>query len=104
VGGGVLGGILLWSFLPGTIARTMPDSWHLPERMAARIVGASSRWDAGAKLMQGDSPQAWNALVEAANILRDNRDAIDDCKKSAATSRQSVRCLIKIRAKSQPAK
>ena len=27
-GGALLAGILLWSFLPGTIARAMPESWH----------------------------------------------------------------------------
>ncbi|MBK8376074.1 MAG: hypothetical protein IPL18_15005 [Sphingomonadales bacterium] len=59
-GGALLAGILLWSFLPGTVARAMPESWHWPERMAARMVGASSRWDAGARMMQSDSPEAWN--------------------------------------------
>jgi Family of unknown function (DUF6118) len=103
-GGGMLAGMLLWSFLPGTIARTMPDSWHLPERMASRMVGASSRWDAGARLMQGDSPQAWNTLVQAADIQRDNRDAIDACRKSAATSRQPVRCMVRIRTGNEPGK
>ncbi|GEO01414.1 hypothetical protein NSE01_32460 [Novosphingobium sediminis] len=96
-GGALLAGILLWSFLPGTIARVMPESWHLPERMAARIVGASSRWDAGARMMQSDSPEAWNALVQAAEIQRDNRDAIDACRKTAATLKQAVRCTVKIR-------
>lgn len=96
-GGALLAGILLWSFLPGTIARVMPESWHWPERMAARMVGASSRWDAGAQLMQSDSPEAWNALVRAADIQRDNRDAIDACRKTAATSQQPVRCSVKIR-------
>ena len=102
VGGGVFAGILLWSFLPGTIARAMPESWHWPERMAARMVGESSPWDAGARLMQSDSPQAWNALVQAADIQRDNRDAIDACRKSAANSGQPVRCTVKIRAERQP--
>ena len=37
-GGALLAGILLWSFLPGTIARVMPDSWHWPERMATRML------------------------------------------------------------------
>ena len=96
-GGALLAGILLWSFIPGTIARVMPESWHWPERMAARLVGASSRWDAGARLMQSDSPEAWNALVQAAAIQRDNRDAIDACRKTAATSQQPVRCSVKIR-------
>ncbi|MCW1382880.1 DUF6118 family protein [Novosphingobium sp. KCTC 2891] len=96
-GGALLAGILLWSFIPGTIARTMPESWHWPERMAARLVGASSRWDAGARMMQSDNPEAWNALVQAADIQRDNRDAVDDCRKNAATSQQPVRCTVKIR-------
>jgi hypothetical protein len=95
--GAFLAGILLWSFLPGTIARVMPESWHWPERMAARMVGASSRWDAGARLMQSDSPEAWNALVQAADIQRDNRDTIDACRKTAASSQQPVRCTVKIR-------
>ena len=101
-GGAVLAGILRWSFLPGTVARAMPDGWHWPERMAARMVGASSRWDAGAQLMQSDSPEAWNALVRAADIQRDNRDAIDACRRTAATSQQPARCTVKIRPVSQP--
>ena len=101
-GGALLAGILLWSFLPGTIARAMPDSWHWPERMAARMVGAPSRWDAGARLMQSDSAEAWSALAQAADIQRDNRDAIDACRKSAATSQQPVRCTVRIRAAQQP--
>ena len=96
-GGGILVGILLWSFLPGTIARAMPEGWHWPERMAMRMLGESSRWEAGAKLMQSESPQAWDALAEAADIRSDNRDAIDTCRKSAQTSRHSVRCTVKIR-------
>jgi hypothetical protein len=100
-GGALLAGILLWSFLPGTVARAMPESWHWPERMAARMVGASSRWDTGARMMKSDSPEAWNALVQAAEIQRDNRDAIDACRKTAATSQQTVRCTVKIRQSSQ---
>lgn len=100
-GGALLAGILLWSFLPGTIARAMPDSWHWPERMAARMVGAPSRWDAGARMMQSDSAEAWNALAQAADIQRDNRDAIDACRKSAESSRQPVRCTVRIRAGSR---
>lgn len=101
-GGALLAGILLWSFLPGTIARAVPDSWHWPERMATRMVGEGTRWDAGARLMQSDSAEAWSALAQAADIQRDNRDAIDACRKSAATSQQPVRCTVRIRAAQQP--
>lgn len=100
-GGALLAGILLWSFLPGTIARAMPESWHWPERMATRMVGESTRWDAGARLMQSDSAEAWSALAQAAEIQRDNRDAIDACRKNAATSQQPVRCTVRIRAGSR---
>ncbi|MDR7156841.1 hypothetical protein J2W40_003687 [Sphingobium xenophagum] len=31
-------GILLWSFVPGVIARSLPASWHVPEWMAARTL------------------------------------------------------------------
>ena len=97
-GGCMLAGIFLWSFLPGTIARTMPESWHWPERIATRMVGASSLWDAGARIMQAGDPQAWSALLHAADTQRDNRETIAACRKSAATSRQPVRCTVRIRA------
>lgn len=29
--GGVLGGMLLWSFLPGMTLRALPQGWHMPE-------------------------------------------------------------------------
>ena len=102
VGGGVLGGILLWSFLPGTIARAVPESWHWPEAMAAKMVGESSRWDAGTRLMRSESPQALYALERAADLLRDNREAIEACQKSAANAKQPVRCAVRIRAGSEP--
>lgn len=101
VGSGVLGGILLWSFLPGTIARSVPESWHWPERMAAGMVGESSRWDAGTRLMRSESPQALNALERAADLLRDNREAIEACQKSAATAKQPLRCTVRVRAGSE---
>ena len=101
-GGALLAGILLWSFLPGTIARAMPNSWLWPERMAARIVGAPSHWDAGARLIQSDSAEAWSALAQAADFQRDNRDAINACRKSAATSQQPVRRTVRIRPAQQP--
>lgn len=37
--GGAVAGILLWSVLPGAVARALPASWHVPEWMAARTLG-----------------------------------------------------------------
>ena len=39
VGGGLLGGMLLWSFLPGVFLRALPQNWHMPENMARHIIG-----------------------------------------------------------------
>jgi ElaB/YqjD/DUF883 family membrane-anchored ribosome-binding protein len=101
-GVGALAGLLLWSFFPGTIARAVPEKWYWPERMAARMIGEPSRWDAGARLMQTDSPEAWRGLMQAADLWRDNQDVIDACRKSAAASWTQVRCTVKIRAESAP--
>jgi hypothetical protein len=37
--GSAVAAMLLWSVLPGAIARTLPESWHVPEWMAARTMG-----------------------------------------------------------------
>ena len=97
-GVGVLAGILLWSILPGTIARAMPESWQWPERMAERVLGESSRWNAGSRMMQSADPLAWHVLVAAADMQRDNRDKIEDCRKRANSSGTNVSCTLQIRA------
>jgi hypothetical protein len=97
-GVGVLAGILLWSILPGTIARAMPESWHWPEWMAERALGESSRWNAGSRMMQSADPLAWQVLVAAADIQRDNRDKIEDCRQRAGSSGKNVSCTLQIRA------
>jgi len=97
-GVGLLAGILLWSILPGTIARAMPESWQWPERIAERVLGEASRWNAGSRMMQSADPLAWHVLVAAADIQRDNRDKIEDCRKRANSSGKDVSCTLQIRA------
>jgi hypothetical protein len=92
--------MLLWSILPGVILRAMPQGWRMPESMARHIIGEPTLWEAGTRLMRADSPQAWNALTDAAELLRDNRVAIDACQRNAGNARQTVRCEIRIRARS----
>jgi hypothetical protein len=96
VGGGVLGGILLWSFLPGTIARAVPESWHWPEAMAEGMLNEPSGWEAGARLMSADDPQAWSAVVQAARMAQANRQIIPGCIKKANDAGKTVRCIISI--------
>jgi hypothetical protein len=47
---GALAGILLWSVLPGAVARALPASWHVPEWMAARTLGTGRRPSLEARL------------------------------------------------------
>ena len=96
VGGGVLGGILLWSFLPGTIARAVPESWHWPERMASGMLNERSGWEAGTRLMSADDPQGWSAIVQAARMAQANRQIIPGCIKRANAASEPVRCTVSI--------
>jgi len=97
VGGGLLAGCLLWSVLPGFVARILPTSWHLPERIAARTVREPTLWEAGTRIMHADSPAAWQAIAEAAEIRRDNREVIDACVQQATKAKRPVRCTIRVR-------
>lgn len=49
--GGVIAGILLWSILPGAVVRSLPESWHAPEWMAARMMGME-RSEAGERMIE----------------------------------------------------
>lgn len=95
-GGGLLTGCLLWSIMPGVILRALPASWHMPESMATHIIGEPSLWEAGIRLMQAESPQAWQAIADAAKMRRDNRETIASCEKAALDAKRHVRCTIKV--------
>lgn len=95
-GVGFLVGILLWSILPGTIARAMPESWQLPERMARKAVGAPTIVEAGIRLIRSQNPEAWDELAEAQNILSANRDALERCGEQALRAERPVSCSIEI--------
>lgn len=96
-GGGIIAGCLLWSILPGAFARALPERWQLPEKMAAHIVGASSIWEGGVRLMQVGSPEAYRAISAAAVMRRDNKEKIAECEKAAAKAKRATRCTIQIK-------
>lgn len=48
--GSAFAGALLWSILPGAIARSLPESWHVPEWMAARTMRMDGK-NAGQRLI-----------------------------------------------------
>ena len=94
---GVLGGILLWSFLPGTIARAMPESWQWPERMARHLLGDRTITDAGIRLIRSQNLGLWDEIAEAVELSSVNRIAIRRCKESARRSKRQVTCAVQVR-------
>lgn len=96
IGGGVLAGCLLWAILPGMIARSAPESWHWPERIAQRIVGEPSLWEAGSRMMRVGSPETWHTIVDAAAMREENKEAIAACEQKAVKRRKVVRCTVRI--------
>ena len=52
--GSTIAAILLWSVLPGAIARALPASWHVPEWMASRTMGTDME-AAGRRLQEAAS-------------------------------------------------
>ena len=95
-GGSLFAGMLLWSFLTGMLARALPQGWHIPEQMAANIVGEPTMWDAGVRLLRAYDPQAYATLKQAAQMRRENRDAIEACEQTAAQTKKPVRCTVNV--------
>ena len=96
---GVVGltlGLLLYAALAGPIARMMPASWHWPERMAARMLGKDTIWNAGQHLMASVSQPSWDAIADAANLVRDNIETIERCRKAAVKAEKAVSCTIEV--------
>jgi len=87
---------LLWLLYPGWAASIGPQSWNWPERVARRVLGELTLWDAGIRLMRAGNPDSWQAIVSAADMARENRDAIAACERAAEKAKEPVRCTIRI--------
>ena len=96
-GVGVLAGILLWSILPGAIARTMPESWFWPERMARKMIGEPTIVEAGIRLIRSQNPEAWEELAAAQRILSSNRDAWERCVDRSRKEERLVSCSFQLK-------
>ena len=96
-GGAALAVSLLWLIYPGWAASIGPKSWLWPERVAQRTLGEPTLWDAGIRLMRAGNPDGWQAIVDAADLARENRDTVAACEKAAVKAGKRVRCIISIR-------
>ena len=96
-GGAALAVSLLWLIYPGWATSIGPQSWLWPEREAQRTLGEPTLWDAGIRLMRAENPDGWQAIVDAADLARENRDTIAACEKMTTKTDKAVRCTISIR-------
>lgn len=93
--GGVVLGIFLWAVFAGGVARAAPEGWLWPERMAARTLRLD-QWTASRRLAATSQPETWNAMVAGSMIVKENRKAIDGCRKAATKAGNPVRCTVSI--------
>lgn len=97
--GGIAAGCLFWSIMPGVILRALPASWHMPESMAAHILGEPSLWEAGSRMMQAGNPQCWQEIIDADRMRRDSRSVTEACEKKNAKAKNAARRTIDIRSR-----
>lgn len=55
-------GMVTFAILPGAVARSLPVSWAVPERIAARML-RTDMWRAGQSMMAKADPHRWNQIV-----------------------------------------
>ena len=92
-GAGAVFGVVVWVGFSGPVARALPAGWGVPEKMAAATLNVD-RWDAGARLMQSDSPQGWAQVAVGAKLERENRPALEDCWRAATRTGKAQRCMV----------
>jgi hypothetical protein len=79
----------------------LPDSWSLPEKLAAGVVG-TDRWTAGEGMMASYAPEAWGQIARAAELETANRAALDECEKDSAKTGKAQRCTIEVSPPTRP--
>ena len=95
-GAGAALAALVMTSLPGIVARELPSTWQLPERMARRIVDQPTILDAGIHLIRMADPDTWKAIVDAATLNAGNRAAIKRCKAAALKAKRPVDCQVRV--------
>lgn len=79
--------------LPGMIAHVAPASWLLPERLAARTLRLPLA-DAGRHLLVVANPLAATEIIQGAEVLFANREAIAKCRSKRRQADAPLSCRI----------
>ena len=87
---GAIAGVIVWVSFSGPIARTLPPSWSVPERMAAATLRLD-RWGAGVRLMASANPQEWARILEAYQSADANRKDVVAPSPTAKSRRRTIK-------------
>jgi hypothetical protein len=88
-------GALLWTIIPGIVARELPAKWQVPEWMAARTLGLP-KWEAGQRLMRASAPDVYDYIKAGNRIVVANQKALDACRKRANKAGSAARCTVSV--------
>ena len=94
LGGGALGGVVLWSLLLGPIARILPAGWGAPERLASATLNVPMA-QAGERLMRRADPQGWRTVEVARRLPEAQISVLRDCM-SRSTAIRGKTCTVKL--------
>lgn len=97
---GLAAGLIAFPLLIHPIARLLPAAWGIPERIATSALGRPG-WDAGALLMQADSPGGWHRLIEADAVVRTGGEELKACQEAALKTAKDQRCTITVKPSSR---
>lgn len=97
---GLVAGMVSWAILAGPFARSLPASWLLPERMAARSLRLPM-WEGGKRMMQAGDTRAYAGVVAGNRLVTANRETLAACDRQAAKTGKTVRCAIEVGAGEQ---
>lgn len=86
---------MIWVLLSGPLARRLPQSWHVPEKMAAATL-AEDRAGAGQQMIASVNPQEWSRSIAAIKLFRANREVLDACGLAATRAGKAQRCSVKV--------
>jgi hypothetical protein len=93
---GAVVGIAMWVRFSGPVARALPVSWAVPERMAAATMRLD-RWDAGVQILQTADPALWNRMAAGLRLEQANVAALGVCRAAALKMGKPQRCAVTAR-------
>lgn len=95
LGAGAVAGAVLWGLLLGPLARVLPATWGVPERLASATL-ALPMGPAGERLLSRSDPKAWDAAKFVSQLPESQLAELWRCMSRAGDTRGRS-CTLKLR-------